>query len=119
MPTVFSRNSLLDGVSPILDIDAVFICSTINYFSHTFIVQMGIVKLLMLGLGRKEVYIGYNFLSEEHVLRSLTMLYLPSLRFFTTHLTIYIGLYGTLYLNYDSHDTVLSCILSIDFEPYA
>jgi hypothetical protein len=60
MPTAFSRNPLLDGVFPILDIDAVFICSTINYLNHTFVVQMGMVKLSIVGSGRKEVYTGYN-----------------------------------------------------------
>jgi len=106
MPGVFSRSSLPVVVSRILDIDAIFICSAINYFSHTFVVQMKMVKLLTLGSDRKEVRIWYNFVSDEHVLRSLsTILYLLSFRFFTTHLTIYIGIDGTLFLNYTSHTT--------------
>ena len=31
---------------PILDIDAILTCSTMNYFSHTSILQMGMVELL-------------------------------------------------------------------------
>jgi len=49
---------------------------------------MGMFKLLILGSGKKEVYSGYSFVSEEHVLHSLPILYLLSLRFFTTRLAI-------------------------------
>jgi len=72
MPTAFSINSLPVGVSLILEMDAIFICSAINDFNHTFDVQMEIVKLLILGSGRKEVHIWYNFVIDEHVLRGLT-----------------------------------------------
>jgi hypothetical protein len=79
---------------------------------------MGMFELLILGSGRKEVYIGYNFMSEEHVLHSLTILYILSLDS-SPLISLHVFIYGTLFVNYDSHDTVFGFILWINFKPYA